>query len=105
MNEFVLAVIPMSFIALPVFDLLGMFQSAIVSEQIAYDIARYASLADVRGDQAEDYRILREPESTLGVVFDWSGCNHVSRIESRHSVTFWPETILIAVTGRASCEK
>jgi type IV secretory pathway TrbF-like protein len=99
-----LLVVPASLLVIPLLDLFGLFQSAIVKEQISYDIARYAALADVTAEQAESYRQSRDPLSRLNTDVSISSCSLVSSSELSRRITFWPETITIQIQGRAECE-
>jgi hypothetical protein len=99
-----LLVVPASLLVIPLLDLFGLFQSAIVKEQISYDIARYAALADVTAEQAESYRQSRDPLSRLSIDVSISSCSLVSSSELSRRITFWPEIITIQIQGRAECE-
>jgi len=85
-------------------DLFGLFQSAIVKEQISYDIARYAALADVTAEQAASYRQSRDPLSRLTKDISPNSCSLVSNSELARRITFWPDIITIQIQGRAECE-
>jgi hypothetical protein len=85
-------------------DLFGLFQSAIVKEQISYDIARYAALADVTAEQAASYRQSRDSQSRLSTEVSISSCSLVSSSELARRITFWPDIITIQIQGRAECE-
>lgn len=102
--DFVLLVVPASLLVIPLLDLFGLFQSAIVKEQTGYDIARYAALADVTADQAESYRQSREPLSRLTTDVSANSCSFVSSSELSRRIAFWPDVITIQIQGRAECE-
>lgn len=102
--DFVLLVVPASLLVIPLIDLFGLFQSAIVKEQISYDIARYAALADVTEEDARRYRQSRDPLSMLSNDVSANSCSFVSNSELARRITFWPEVINVQIQARAECE-
>ena len=102
--DFVLLVVPASLLVIPLLELFGLFQSAIVKEQISYDIARYAALADVSAQEADMYAQSRDPLSSLSKDLTATSCTQVSTSELSRRITFWPEIIKVQIQGRADCE-
>jgi hypothetical protein len=102
--DFVLLVVPASLLVIPLIDLFGLFQSAMVKEQISYDIARYAALADFTEEDARRYRQSRDPQSRLSTDVSTNSCSLVSSSELARRITFWPDIITIQIKGRAECE-
>jgi len=104
-SEFVLLVVPASLLVKPLLDLFGLFQVAIVKEQVSYDIARYAALADVSPAEANGYREEHDPQGSLATDDNGVDCVwlHASVISRR--VTLWPETVVVPIEARAECEK
>lgn len=103
-TEFVLAVIPITILILPLIDLIGLFQVVIVKEQEAFEIARYASLADVTEQEAEIFRIFREPTSTLERTTGPTDCQVQVRIPVSRSIILWPNLVSLNVVGSVHCE-
>ncbi len=103
-TEFVLVVIPITILILPLLDLFGLFQALVVKEQQAYEIARYASLADVTTLQAENFRISTESTSTLERIWDPSDCRIQVTIAVSRRITFWPYPVDLNATGTVHCE-
>ena len=103
-TEFVLAVIPISILILPLIDLFGLFQVVIVKEQEAFEIARYASLADVTEQEAESFRFFREPTSTLERTTGPTDCQVQVRIPVNRSIVLWPNLVSVNVVGSVHCE-
>lgn len=97
--------VPASLLVLPLLDLFGLFQVAIVKEQVSYDIARYAALADVSPAEANNYRQERDPQGSLVTEENSFDCVwlHSSVISRR--VTLWPEAVVVPIEARAECEK
>ena len=104
-SDFVLLVVPGSLLCLPLIDLFGIYQSAIVSEQVGYEIARYAALADVTQSEAIAYGKLRDSRSSLGMDTSSASCSLLVVSEVQGRVTFWPEVVSIPIRARAECEK
>jgi hypothetical protein len=103
-SDFVLLVVPASLLVFPLIELFGLYQAAIVYEQISYDIARYAALADVSNAEATAYRQSRNPDSQLVVENSATGCSFLSKTELSQRITFWPDQIKVLIQGRAECE-
>lgn len=104
-SDFVLLVVPGSLLCLPLIDLFGIYQSAVVSEQVGYEIARYAALADVTQSEAIGYGKLRDSRSSLGMDTSAASCSLLVVSEVQRRVTFWPEVVSIPIQARAECEK
>jgi hypothetical protein len=103
-SEFVLLVVPASLLAIPLMEVFGLYQSAIVQEQVSYDIARFSALADVSPTDAETYRQLKDPKSKLITETRFGACSVLSGREIQRTVSFWPEIIRVPIEVRASCE-
>jgi len=103
-SEFVLLVVPASLLVIPLIDLFGLHQSAIVMEQVSFDIARYAALADVSPEEALRHKHLRDPFSLLVRNSSVESCVFLASSELERRMTFWPEEIQVTVQGRAECE-
>jgi len=103
-TEFVLAVIPITILILPLIDLFGLFQVVIVKEQEAFEIARYASLADVTDQEAESFRIFREPTSTLARTTGPTDCLVQVTIPVSRSIVLWPYPVGLNAVGSVHCE-
>jgi hypothetical protein len=103
-SEFVLLVVPASLLAIPLMEVFGLYQSTIVQEQVSYDIARFAALADVSPIDAETYRQMKDPNSKLITDTRFGSCSILTSLEIQRSVTFWPELIRVPIEVRASCE-
>ena len=102
--DFVLVAVPASLLVIPLIDLFGLYQSAIVKQQVAYDIARYAALADISLEKAALYRQLRDSSVTLSTERSGSSCTVLANAEVLRKVTFWPEVLRVQIQGRAECE-
>jgi hypothetical protein len=103
-SDFVLLVVPGSLLCLPIIDLFGIYQSSIVSEQVSYDIARYAALADVTQLEANLYSEQRYPLGRLIVDTDNLSCFTLADSKLQRQVTFWPEILAVHIQARAQCE-
>jgi hypothetical protein len=104
-SDFVLLVVPASLLCLPLIELFGIYQGAIVKEQVGYEIARFASLADISLDQALDYKQFKDPFAQLTRITNQTSCSFLVSTESKKSITFLPQVIEVPIQGRATCEK
>jgi hypothetical protein len=104
-SDFVLLVVPASLLCLPLIELFGIYQGAIVKEQVSYEIARFASLADISLDQALDYKQFKDPLAQLTRITNQTSCSFLVSTESKKSIIFLPQVIEVPIQGRATCEK
>lgn len=104
-TDFVLLVVPASLLTLPLIELFGIYQGAIVKEQVSYEISRFAALADVTFDQSIDYQEDLDPQARLTKSSKQSECSILVSNELKKSITFWAEAIEIPIEGSATCEK
>lgn len=103
-SDFILLVVPASLLVLPLFDLFGLYQSAVVKEQIGYDIARYSALADVSSEEANDYSEARDPYGLLVKQDDGIDCSWVHSSEISRRINLWPDVVVVPIEARAECE-
>lgn len=103
-SDFVLVAVPASLLVIPLMDLFGLYQSAIVKQQVAYDIARYAALADVSPESAARYKELLDSPSVITTERLGSSCSVIATSDIQRQITFWPEVIRVQIQGRAECE-
>lgn len=104
-SDFVLLVVPASLLCLPLIELFGIYQGAIVKQQVSYEIARFAALADVSLDEALDYKQIKDPLAQLANYDSQSSCSFLVSTEMKKNISFWSEVIDVPIHGRASCEK
>jgi hypothetical protein len=95
---------PITLLILPLLDLFGLFQTVIVKEQQAYEIARYASLADVTELEAENFRLLREPTSSLDRIQELTDCQIQVNIPVTRNIILWSIPITLQARGEVHCE-
>jgi Flp pilus assembly protein TadG len=103
-SEFVMVVIPITLLVLPLLDLFGLIQEVVVKEQVAYEIARYAALADVSAAEADRFGKASEPTSVLERTSVLSDCNVQASIPVSRTITFWPYPIELIVKALVHCE-
>ena len=103
-SDFVLLAVPASLLVIPLLDLFGLYQSAIVQEQVSYDIARYAALADVSITDGNYYKQRKDRSSSLKMETSSMSCSYISNSEVKRKIAFWPEVVQVPVQGRAQCE-
>lgn len=81
----------------------GLEQSVIAKAQVAYDVARFAALADVNQEQVRDYRLLRYPQLELTKVTSPS-CQVVAKVTEPVAILGFVELVPISISQRVSCE-
>lgn len=104
-TDFVLLVVPASLLALPLIELFGIYQGAIVKEQVSYEIARFAALADVTFDQALYHQEDLDTQARLTQSSKQNECLILVSNELKRNITCWTALIEIPIEGRATCEK
>ncbi len=104
-SDFVLLAVPASLLCLPLIELFGIYQGAIVKQQVSYEIARFAALADVSLDQALDYKEIKDPLAQMSSQNSQTSCSFLVSTELKRTITFWSEEIDVPIHGRVICEK
>lgn len=104
-SDFVLLVVPASLLCLPLIELFGIYQGAIVKQQVSYEIARFAALADVSLDEALDYKQTKDPLAQLANSENQTSCSFLVSTVLEKSITFWSQVIAVPIHGQATCEK
>jgi len=99
-----MVVIPISVLVLPLLDLFGLMQEVAVKEQVAYEIARYAALADVSASESERFRKETEPISSLEITTLQSGCKAQVGIPVQRKISLWPYPIELMAKALVQCE-
>ena len=102
--DFVLITLPTSLLLLPLFGLFSLAQEQIVIGQVAYDLARFAALADVSQNEIDSYRENKDEGATITRVGNGSSCFVQASITKSARLSFWPEQVSIIGTSRARCE-
>jgi hypothetical protein len=77
---------------------------ALVTEQVAFDIARFGSLADQSDSSTRSYLKSRDSSMTLYSEADGSSCLTGVSVLKTYSITLWPFSIPIQSNAHAQCE-
>ncbi len=96
--------LPTTLLLLPIISLFALCQNQIAQNQITYEIARFAALADVSSQEVEDYRMQLDESAQVFREFSTGTCVELVSISKEHLVPLWPVPIPMISTGRASCE-
>lgn len=104
-SDFVILVVPASLLCLPLLELFGVYQGAIVQEQTSYEIARFAALADITPERALEYKQLKDPMSRLSSSATGMQCSILVSTDLIKSISFWPDAVTVPIQSRATCEK
>ena len=103
-SDFVLLVVPASLLCLPLIEIFGVYQGAIVKEQVSFEIARFAALADVSLDQALANKQAQDPLAQMDITSSSTSCFFVVRTQIEKKSTLWPEVVQVPISGSATCE-
>lgn len=102
--EFVMVVIPTTVLLLPLFGLLGLMQAKLVNGQLAYEVARYAALADVTDTEADAHLGTISDKAKLNFTTNDGFCQANVRITNQIAIFAYPELIPVTAIGKARCE-
>ncbi len=102
--EFVMVVIPTTLLVLPLFGLFGLMQARVVDGQLAYEIARFAALADVSEAEARAYLAKVNSSAKLSLTGNSDDCSVRASIYREVEIFGWPSVIGLTSTGKVSCE-
>jgi hypothetical protein len=103
--DFVLVLVPVSLLALPLMGLTALMHLSLVNQQVAYDVARFGSLADSSDSSTHSYLKSIDPELTLISGVGGSSCLTSVSVTKQYSIAFWPISIPIRSSAYAQCEK
>ena len=102
--DFVMVTIPSSLLLLPLIGLFTLWQQQITLGQEAYDLARFAALADVSAAEIGSYRDSKEPTAIITRDINPAFCLVEASITKVAAAPLWPEPIILNAKGMASCE-
>lgn len=102
--EFVMVVLPCSLLILVMQGVFGLAASAQGWQQQAYELARFASLADVTSEEVGVFARSFLPEGRLTRVEDRDSCFVEANLVRSVNLWGWPLPIEFLVNGRVSCE-
>lgn len=103
--DFVLVLVPTSLLAFPLLSIISMMHSSLVSQEVAFDIARFSALADVSVSEREQYRKSRDENMKVQLNSTIDGCFMTVQTTKSYNLILWPEPIEISTTASAQCEK
>jgi Flp pilus assembly protein TadG len=102
--EFVIVLVPVSLLIFPLVEIQALFHQKVVTQQVAFDVARYATLADSTAASSQKYLLSKDVELKLNMVNTEDGCFSEATITRSHQVTFWPTPLDIESNAIAQCE-
>lgn len=102
--EFVIVLVPVSLLILPLVEIQALVHEKVVTQQVAFDVARYATLADSTSASSQSYLLSKDAELKLNMVTTAEGCFSEVTITKSHQVTFWPIPIDVESNAVAQCE-
>lgn len=103
--DFVLITLPTSLLVLPLLGLFGICQEKVAAIHVQYELARFASLADVTESEVNDYRLHISKNSVLSKHDQDGLCFFESKMVFERQISLWPNPIELEVSGKANCEK
>lgn len=72
--EFVLVLVPTSLLAIPLVSIVALAHESVVTQQVAYEVARYGALADTSALMDFKYLNARDPSLKIVRTKDESSC-------------------------------
>jgi hypothetical protein len=102
--DFVIVILPTSLLLLALLGLFGLFQGQITLGQVSYDLARFASLADVNQSEIETYRLNSDASASITRAGSGEGCLVEATVTKVVDIIIWPEPIILRASSRATCE-
>lgn len=102
--DFLIVLIPTSLLCLPLVGLTSLFHKTIVNQQLVYEVARFASLADTTAAAAELFRGLTDSTSSVRYFTNPSGCVVAVTKRTPFRVALWHNDIDIVSEARVKCE-
>jgi Flp pilus assembly protein TadG len=102
--EFVIVLVPVSLLILPLVEIQALLHEKVVTQQVAFDVARFATLADSTAATSQSYLLSKGVELKLNMVNTEDGCFSEVKVTSSHQITFWPTPLDIEGNAIAQCE-
>lgn len=103
-TEFVIVLVPASLLVLPLMGLLTLLQQSVINEQVAFDTARFAALADSETSATESYAYLRDPKSQVQLMQAEGYCVTQVTVTSTYTIPLWPDAVTLEGRANAQCE-
>ena len=102
--EFVLVLVPASLLAVPLVSLMSLMHSSVVTQQIAYDVARYGALADTTTSMKSKYLNARDNTQVISRLIEKSTCLTQVKVTKNHFVGFMDLSIDLESRAMVQCE-
>lgn len=102
--EFVLVLVPASFLAVPLVSLMSLMHSSVVTQQIAYDVARYGALADTTTSMKSKYLNARDKTMILSRSTGKSPCLTQIKVTKNYFVGFMDLSVDLESRAMVQCE-
>lgn len=103
--EFVLVLVPTTLLIFPLISLVSLMHEGLATQQVAYDVARYGSLADTTSAMKIGYRNSRDSELDLTVRTDQASCITQVSVTKTYENYLWPLALAIESRASVQCEK
>lgn len=102
--EFVLILVPASLLAVPLVSLMSLMHSSVVTQQIAYDVARYGALADTTISMKSKYLNARDKTMILSRSTGKSPCLTQIKVTKNYYVGFMDLSVDLESRAMVQCE-
>ena len=102
--EFVLVLIPASLLAVPLVSLMSLMHSSVLTQQIAFDVARYGALADTTASMKSMYLNARDKTLVIWRSTDRSTCLTQVKVTKNYFVGFMNLSIDLESRAMVQCE-
>ena len=103
-TEFVIVLVPVSLLILPLVEIQALLHEKVVTQQVAFDVARYATLADSTAASSQSYLLSKDAGLKLNMVNTEDVCLSEVKVTRSHQLTFWPTQLTIESNAIAQCE-
>ena len=103
-SDFVLILIPASSLAIPLLSLISLMHSSIVTQQVAYDVARYSALADTSSAMNLKYLNSRDSSMKVTVTRDKTSCLTEVSVSRNYPVGLMDFSVGLASRASVQCE-
>ena len=102
--EFVLILVPASLLAVPLVSMMSLMHSSVVTQQIAYDVARYGALADTTTSMKSKYLNARDKTMILSRSTGKSPCLTQIKVTKNYFVGFMDLSVDLESRAMVQCE-
>ena len=102
--DFVLVLTPATLLSLPLVSLFSIMHQGLVTQQVAYEIARYGTLADTSDGMRARFARTADANMSVKLLEDETSCRLNVTVSKDYEIAFWPVPINLESEANAQCE-